>query len=56
MLNEIQGKDVQITLSESGQVIVIGKVLTISDSWLKIQTKKTTDFVRIEEIIKISII
>lgn len=56
MLKEVQGKNVVIALGTTDFSNVIkGEVLDVSDNWIKIQTKKTIEFVRVEAIIKISV-
>ncbi len=56
MLKEVQGKNVVIALGTTDfSNVVKGEVLEVSDSWLKIQTKKTVEFIRVEAIIKISV-
>jgi len=56
MLKEVQGKNVIIALGTTDfSNVVKGEVLDVSDNWLKIQTKKTVEFIRVEAIIKISV-
>ena len=56
MLKEVQGKNVVIALGTTDfSNVVKGEVLDVSDNWLKIQTKKTIEFIRVEAIIKISV-
>ncbi|MGV2872974.1 DUF6897 domain-containing protein [Colwellia sp. E150_009] len=56
MLREVQGKSVVIALGTTDfSNVVKGEVVNISDSWLKIQTKKTIEFIRVDAIIKISV-
>lgn len=56
MLKEVQGKNVVIALGTTDfSNVVKGEVLDVSDNWIKIQTKKTIEFVRVEAIIKISV-
>jgi len=56
MLKEVQGKNVVIALGTTDfSNVVKGEVLNVSDNWIKIQTKKTIEFVRVEAIIKISV-
>lgn len=56
MLKEIQGKNVVISLGTTDfSNVVKGEVLDACDSWLKVQTKKTIEFIRVEAIIKISV-
>ena len=56
MLREVQGKSVVIALGTTDfSNVVKGEVVNVSDSWLKIQTKKTIEFIRVDAIIKISV-
>lgn len=56
MLKEIQGKNVVIALGTTNfSNVVKGEVLDVSDNWLKIQTKKTIEFIRVEAMVKISV-
>ena len=56
MLKELQGKNVVVALgTTSFSNVVKGEVLDVSDGWLKIQTKKTLEFIRVDAIIKISV-
>lgn len=56
MLDEIQGKNIVVALGTTDfSNVVKGEVLAVSDDWLKIKTKKTVEFVRIDKIVKISI-
>ncbi len=56
MLKEIQGKNVVIALGITNfSNVVKGEVLDVSDNWLKIQTKKTIEFIRVEAMVKISV-
>ncbi len=56
MLKEVQGKNVVIALGTTDfSNVVKGEVLDVSDNWIKIQSKKTIEFVRVEAIIKISV-
>ncbi len=56
MLKEVQGKNVVIALGTTDfSNVVKGEVIDVSDNWLKIQTKKTIEFIRVEAIIKISV-
>jgi len=56
MLKEIKSKNVVIALGTTDfSNVVKGEVLDVSDNWLKIQTKKTIEFIRVEAIIKISV-
>ena len=56
MLKEVQGKNVVVALGTTDfSHDVKGEVLGVSDGWLKIQTKKTLEFIRVDAIIKISV-
>tara|TARA_R110002050_G_scaffold12234_3_gene40331 strand:- start:1602 stop:1775 length:174 start_codon:yes stop_codon:yes gene_type:complete len=56
MFREVQGKSVVIALGTTDfSHVVKGEVVNVSDSWLKIQTKKTIEFIRVDAIIKISV-
>jgi hypothetical protein len=56
MFREVQGKSVVIALGTTDfSNVVKGEVVNVSDSWLKIQTKKTIEFIRVDAIIKISV-
>ncbi len=56
MLKEVQGKNVVIALGTTNfSNVVKGEVLDVSDNWLKIQTKKTIEFIRVEAMVKISV-
>ena len=54
MLEELNGKNVAISLgSTEFSEVPKGVILEINDSWLKLQTKKNIQFIRIEAIFKI---
>ena len=54
MLEELKGKKVAISLgSTEFSEVPKGIILEINDSWLKLQTKKNIQFIRIESIFKI---
>ena len=56
MLKKIKGKKVVIALGTTDfSNVVKGEVLDVSDTWLKVQTQKTLEFIRVEAIIKISV-
>ena len=56
MLQAILGKNVVISLGTTDfSNVVKGEVLDVSDTWLKLQTKKTLEFIRVDAIIKISV-
>ncbi|WP_157833190.1 DUF6897 domain-containing protein [Oceanospirillum maris] len=55
-MKELQGKNVVVALGTTNfSNVVKGDVLDVSDGWLKIQTKKTLEFIRVDAIIKISV-
>jgi hypothetical protein len=54
MLQEVLNKKVVISIGTTDFSNVIkGEVLDTSDSWLKIQTKKNIEYIRVDAIIKI---
>ncbi len=54
MLQEVLNKKVVISIGTTDFSNVIkGEVLDTSDSWLKIQTKKNIEYIKIDAIIKI---
>ena len=54
MLQEVLNKKVVISIGTTDFSNVIkGKVLDLSDYWLKIQTKKNIEYIRVDAIIKI---
>jgi len=54
MLQEIQGKNVVVSLgSTEFSYVVKGEVLDVSDNWLKLESKKNVEYIRINEIVKI---
>ena len=54
MLQEVLNKQVVISIGTTDFSNVIkGEVLDTSDSWLKIQTKKNIEYIKIDAIIKI---
>ena len=56
MLAELQGKNVVIALGTTDfSHAVKGEIIDVSDTWLKVQTKKTVEFIRVDAIIKISV-
>jgi hypothetical protein len=57
MLQELVGKTVSISLgSTEFSEAPKGEVIEIKDSWLKLQTKKNVQYIRIETIFKIALI
>ena len=56
MLKEIQGKKIVISLGTTDfSHVVKGEVLDISDTWVKVQTKKTLELIKVDAIVKISV-
>jgi hypothetical protein len=54
MLQEVLNKKVVISIGTTDFSNVIkGEVLDLSHSWLKIQTKKNIEYIRVDAIIKI---
>ena len=54
MLEELIGKKVSVSLGSTDfSEVPKGVILEINDSWLKLQTKKNIEFIRIETIFKI---
>lgn len=54
MLQEILKKTVVMSVGTTDFSYVIkGEVLEVSDSWLKVQTKKNLEYVKVDAIIKI---
>ena len=54
MLQELKGTSVSIALGTTDFSNVIkGEVVEIKDAWLKLQTKKNTEYIRIEAITRI---
>ncbi len=54
MLQEVLNKNVVISIGTTDFSHVIkGEVIDTSDSWLKIQTKKNIEYIKIDAIIKI---
>ncbi len=55
MLQELVGKTVTIHLGILTESIK-GEVVEIKDSWLKLTTKRKTELINIEKVIKISVL
>lgn len=56
MLKEVLGKNVVVAIGTTDFSNVIkGEVIDISDEWLKVQTKKSIEFIRVKSVIKISV-
>ena len=58
MLAELKDKKVSISSTGSSEFSVASKgvILEINDSWLKLQTKKNIEIIRIKAIFKIELI
>ncbi|SQH77846.1 protein of unknown function [Shewanella benthica] len=56
MLIDIKGKEVSIFLELSvwGNAVVSGKVLDVSDEWVKVQCKKSMELIAVSAIKKVS--
>ncbi len=55
MLQELKGKNVSIALGTTDfNTILKGEVIEIEESWLKLQTKKNIENIRIDAIAKIT--
>jgi|TARA_B100000795_G_C22661324_1_gene384181 lysylphosphatidylglycerol synthetase-like protein (DUF2156 family) len=54
MLQEVLKKNVVISIGTTDFSNVIkGEVLEVSDSWLKVKTKKNLEYVKVDAVIKI---
>ena len=54
MLQELRDKDVSIAMGTTDFSYVLkGKVLEIKDAWLKLQTKKNVEYIRVDAIVRI---
>ena len=54
MLEEILKKDVVISVGTTDfSYVVKGEVVDVSDSWLKVQTKKNLEYIKVDAIIKV---
>jgi transcriptional regulator with XRE-family HTH domain len=54
MLQELKGKTVSIAMGTTDFSYVLkGKVLEIKDSWLKLRTKKSVEYIRVDAIVRI---
>ena len=54
MLQEVLKKNVVISIGTTDFSNVIkGEVLEVSDSWLKVKTKKNLEYVKVDVVIKI---
>ena len=55
-MQELQGKNVMVSLDFTNlDNVVKGEVVEISDTWLKIKTKKRLEFIRVGAIVKIAV-
>ncbi|MFQ3229437.1 hypothetical protein [Reinekea sp.] len=56
MLNDLNGKDVTITLSATawGNFDIAGKIIEVSEDWVKLQGKKKIELIATSAIKKIS--
>ncbi len=56
MLNNLTGKEVTIYIDVSawGNSAVSGKILEVSDDWVKIQCKKSIELIAVSTIKKVS--
>jgi|TARA_B110000967_G_scaffold103565_1_gene106227 hypothetical protein len=56
MLEEILKKDVVISVGTTDfSYVVKGEVVDVSDSWLKVQTKKNLEYIKVDAIIKVAV-
>jgi hypothetical protein len=56
MLEEILKKNVVISVGTTDfSYVVKGEVVDVSDSWLKVQTKKNLEYIKVDAIIKIAV-
>ena len=56
MLEEILKKDVVISVGTTDfSYVVKGEVVDVSDSWLKVQTKKNLEYIKVDAIIKVTV-
>ena len=56
MLEEILKKDVVISVGTTDfSYLVKGEVVDVSDSWLKVQTKKNLEYIKVDAIIKVAV-
>ena len=54
MLEEILKKNVVISVGTTDfSYVVKGEVVDVSDSWLKVQTKKNLEYIKVDAIIKV---
>ena len=56
MLEEILKKNVVISVGTTDfSYVVKGDVVDVSDSWLKVQTKKNLEYIKVDAIIKVAV-
>ena len=56
MLEEILKKNVVISVGTTDFSYVIkGEVVDVSDYWLKVQTKKSLEYIKVDAIIKVAV-
>jgi hypothetical protein len=56
MLEEILKKNVVISVGTTDfSYLVKGEVVDVSDSWLKVQTKKNLEYIKVDAIIKVAV-
>ncbi|MFT5815617.1 MAG: hypothetical protein ACI9VT_003391 [Psychroserpens sp.] len=56
MLEEILKKNVVISVGTTDfSYVVKGEVVDVSDSWLKVQTKKNLEYIKVDAIIKVAV-
>ena len=56
MLEEILKKNVVISVGTTDfSYVVKGEVVDVSDSWLKVQTKKNLEYIKVNAIIKVAV-
>ena len=56
MLEEILKKNVVISVGTTDfSYLVKGEVVDVSDSWLKVQTKKNLEYIKVDAILKVAV-
>ncbi len=56
MLEEILKENVVISVGTTDfSYVVKGEVVDISDAWLKVQTKKNLEYIKVDAIIKVTV-
>ena len=56
MLEEILKKNVVISVGTTDfSYVDKGEVVDVSDSWLKVQTKKNLEYIKVDAIIKVAV-